>query len=498
VHRTTFLREVPSILVRLPMGFAIPFVLLFVFWTIFLFKEFNKYLDVRTFDPFKAIPLLSRLDDLLIGAVLVLFYIIGLLIAYNLAVLINLVLNRYIMNSSYAPAVHPQRPAASPVESDRFKNIEKIGIVLAGGGAKGAFQAGAMKAIYRFLAEHNALHKVKVISGTSIGAWNALFWLSDLIKSDREWDEPGVHENWWRSIKLRSLVAPSYYLPFWTNAFFETTPWQQTFDNVFGQADVKQQIINSDIHFYLTRSDVKTGKLRCTTNYQHAPHIPKVRYNWLDRSKGADEFLEGVKFGVFASMDLPPLFPYMRKDGDFFEDGGVIDNLPVLFAAMECCDLIFVLPLNSDFNAVPNRRSVLKRLLRVMDIRQGALERGSLKDLYLYNELAVLRNYVSALESKIVEAKIELPTIEVSETLQRALKRTHQPSKLFGICPLKAFAESTINTQELWKSKNAGYAFNVMRRATAEVLKFKFDPNQERIKIALVDYAGGITWDEDF
>jgi NTE family protein len=492
MRSSTFLTEVASILVRLPMGFAVPFVLFFVGWTVFLFKELTERLDI------KSLKIFSRVDDLLIGVVLVLSYAIGLLVAYNLAVFINWVLNRYVVNLIYPPAVHPQRPLASSVQSDRFTNINKIGIVLAGGGAKGAFQAGAMKAIYRFLAEHNALDKVKVISGTSIGAWNALFWLSDLIKSERGWDEPSVHEQWWRSIKLRSLVAPSWYVPFCRNAFFETTPWQQTFDNIFGQGDVKHHVLKSEIHFYLTRSDVRSGKLQCTTNHEYAHPIPKVRYNWLDASKGADEFLEGIKFGVFASMDLPPLFPYMKMGDDFFEDGGVIDNLPVLFAAMEWCDLIFVLPLNSDFNAVPDRRSVLKRLLRVMDVRQGALERGSLKDLYLYNELAALRNHVRALEAKLVEAKIELRKNDVSETLRRALNRTHQPAKLFGICPLKTFAETTINTQQLWKSKNAGFAFNVMHRATTEVLKYNFDPNQERIKIALVDHAGGITWDEDF
>lgn len=113
--------------------------------------------------------------------------------------------------------------------------------------------------------------------------------------------------------------------------------------------------------------------MECTTNNRDAPHLPKVNPNWLNSAK-ADEFLEGIKFGVFASMDLPPLFPYMEMGESVFEDGGVIDNLPVMFAAMEQCDLIFVLPLNSDFNAVPNRKSVLNRFLRVMDVRQGALE----------------------------------------------------------------------------------------------------------------------------
>jgi NTE family protein len=412
-------------------------------------------------------------------------------------VLINWALNHYFIRAGDIPVVHPHRPPLSSAESDRLKNVRKIGIVLAGGGAKGAFQAGAMKGIYRFLSEHNALHKVKVISGTSIGAWNALFWIANLIKSEQGWGKPSAHESWWQSLRLRSLVAPSWYVPGFRNSFLQTLPWQEAFDGILGQSNVKPLIVKSDIHFYLTRSDVRSGKLRCTTNNRNAHPIPKVRYNWLDADRGADEFLEGVKFGVFASMDLPPLFPYMKMGDDFFEDGGVIDNLPVLFAAMEQCDLIFVLPLNSDFNAVPNQRSVLKRFLRVMDVRQGALERGNLKDLYLYNELALLRNHIRVLEDKIEDAKIELPKVN-SETLRRALNRTHEPSKVFAICPLKVFAENTINTQELWKSANAGRVFRVMYDATRRALSSDFDANQERIKVALVDHAGNITWDEDF
>jgi predicted acylesterase/phospholipase RssA len=58
---------------------------------------------------------------------------------------------------------------------DRFG---RIGLILAGGDAKGAYQARAMLAIYEFLEEHNALDRVKMVAASSIGAWNALFWLT--------------------------------------------------------------------------------------------------------------------------------------------------------------------------------------------------------------------------------------------------------------------------------------------------------------------------------
>src|SRR5262249_9349709 len=160
--------------------------------------------------------------------------------------------------------------------------------------------------------------------------------------------------------------------------------------------------------------------------------IPKVKHRthdgrrYLDPARGVDAFLEGIKFGVFASMDLPPLFPYMHSDDDFYEDGGVIDNLPIMFAAMNNCDLIFVLPLNSDFHAIQAHRSMLHRFLRVMDVRQGALEQGGLKTLYLYNEIAALRDHINA-----IKAQVAVPPIAMSDTLKLALSRTHCQTRIF-------------------------------------------------------------------
>jgi NTE family protein len=446
-----------TILSQLPLVFFISLIVLAGGWTFFLFKEsiflFKGWISnfKEALNPFTAIPVISRVDDILIAAVVILIYVVGLFISYNLSVFINRTstLVRHGMKSALLSTAHPHRPSGVATPDDCFRNVHKIGLVLAGGGAKGAFQAGAMKAIYQFLAEHDALDKLKVISGTSIGSWNALFWLADLIAPDKGWDKRSVHENWWRSINLRSLITPSWYLPTLRNAFFETVPWQANFDRIFGQSGVRQSIVDSKIHFYFTRCNVRLGQLECTTNNRNPRKIQKITYTCLDPSKGADQFMERVKFGVFASMDLPPLFPYMQLDDNLFEDGGVIDNLPVLFVAMEGCDLIFILPLNSNFDSIPNRRSILRRLLRVMDVRQGALERGGLKELYLYNELAVLRDYARALELKAKDAKIELPSTKSPETLKYALERSHQHSRIFAVCPLRTFAEDRAGLENL-------------------------------------------------
>src|SRR2546430_884170 len=98
-------------------------------------------------------------------------------------------------------------------------------------------------------------------------------------------------------------------------------------------------------------------------------------------------------------MDLPPFFPYVRDKGGLFEDGGVIDNVPITFPANDGCDLIFILPLNADFEQAPNNTSIVARLFRVMEVRQGVLERNGFKMIYLYNELAALREHVDSLQA---------------------------------------------------------------------------------------------------
>lgn len=61
---------------------------------------------------------------------------------------------------------------------------EKIGVVLAGGGAKGAYQVGAWKA----LEEYGVTKNVSVISGTSVGALNAaLFACTDIETQEGIW-----------------------------------------------------------------------------------------------------------------------------------------------------------------------------------------------------------------------------------------------------------------------------------------------------------------------
>ncbi len=450
-----------------------------------------------------------------IAVIVLLAIVLGLLLAYNLsAFCYRRIRRRYRITVS--PPTEPIPGAGHQL--DRFK---KIGIILAGGGAKGAYQAGAMRAIYEFLEDNGALHKVKMIAGTSIGSWNAMFWMAGLVKPGP--DGKSVHEEWWRSIGVSRIVEFDYYWPFWRNHFLLPTPWREAFKQIFIEVpEVRNKLAglfvprdgapDPEVHYYFTRANVETGKLKFATNWpglakRTRPKLgsqdPSAREPAVDPDSyeivAGDDVapaLERTSLAVFASMDLPPLFPYMKikvHRTEWFEDGGVIDNVPIRFGTeIEGCDLLFVLPLNASFSEDVNRTSVSKRLFRVMDVRQGVLERNAFKMVYLYNELAALKAMAGGPPAS---AEVDVGPAHLLQ--QTATRREHKPISLFAICPEAPLA---IGTAEFWKPREAGHAFELMYAATKHELaeNFEEDTRPDWIRLVLVDPHGERSWKADF
>jgi predicted acylesterase/phospholipase RssA len=404
--------------------------------------------------------------------------------------------------------------AAVPGAGKALDKFQRIGLVLAGGGAKGAYQAGAMRAIYEFLEDNNALDRVTMVSGTSIGSWNAMFWLAGLVKP-ASGDGRSTHEEWWRAINLTRTVEFDTYWPLQRNHFVKATPWQETFEDIFmGNDAVKDRLARlftdaNATHFYFTRSNVARGMLEFSTNYaalasrktsSGKPLAHKGSYDVLGGD--VDRALIGMRDAVFTSMDLPPLFPYMYREhgaGHYYEDGGVVDNLPMSFATqIEECDLVFMLPLNASFEEPVDQTSVVHRLFRVMDVRQGVLERNSMKLAYLYNELAALR---AAVKPETVGAPLPAAVDLVAEPdaslATRALARKHDPVSVFAICPRQPLG---IDTSEFWKPREAAEAFELMYAATQAQLAERFEESTDPkwLRMTLVAPEGERTFIDEF
>ena len=404
--------------------------------------------------------------------------LVVILVSYNLAALVYRIVRSRPVGNIYVHAPVPPQPGESN-SINEFKERNgidelRIGLILAGGGAKGAYQAGAMKAIHEFLEANNALSSVRMIAGTSIGSWNSMFWLAGLVKSPGP-GEQSAHERWWRSISLAGIMEFAPYLPLKHNYFLNSTPWREGFDRIFRQEPEASaalgQLFAGDqntvpMHFYFTRSNVELGQLEFGTNNANLrnrrrrhwqsdhdePLVPSNQYEII----GVDgqNALGRMELAVYASMDLPPLFPYMNirtERNELFEDGGVVDNLPMRFGTeIEQCNLLFVLPLNASFAEKASETSVWKRLFRVMDIRQGVLERNSIKMARLYNDKVHLENEIQRLGNG---------------------KQFRAPLSVFAICPQ---APLSIGTAEFWKPDEAGEAFDLMYSATNNALNDRF------------------------
>ena len=435
------------------------------------------------------------------------------------------------------------RAADAELEEDEiakyFQN-KNIGLILSGGGAKGAYQAGAMKAIYEFLREHRSLDRVKVIAGTSIGSWNGLFWFADLLQPDSvRYDglRMSAHEYWWKRVTAKALVAPSWYVPLLRSALLSSRPWRDVFDqHLAGPARKALKRAQKDDkerkHFYFTFTNVELGKRGFVTNN---PDIDTVRpdlaqENLIKNVNGLalDVALEHLRDGIFASMDLPPLFPYWKwREGnstEYLEDGGVIDNLPFYFGTgVDQCDFLFVLPLNSDFEKEVNKMSLALRLLRVMDMRQGELERRGFKSTYLYNEQALLRKLLSnafgqgepphqgqpawdkwlyTMKTELAKRNARPPTgwseLNKVETkvAERLFGRDLRYTNVFAVAPERPLL---IGTAEFWKTREAGKAFDVMYKSTKGLLgTYNFEETQEVVKLHLVSQKGVISTTDMF
>lgn len=346
----------------------------------------------------------------------------------------------------------------------------RIGIVLSGGGARGVYQAGAILALWDFLERERALSYVRAIAGTSIGAWNAMFWLTGRV-ADR------TLEGWWRSAEPARLVEPAHWLPGLRNYLLRSRPWRRSFLPLFG-GELGPVLAGRPPWLYFTRTNVDLARVEVATNrdpsyryYRMAPgggYEPVAPVVDPERGRFRVESAEALRDAVFTSMDIPPLFPRaLGPRGMAYEDGGVLDNLPIRYTTrFEGCNLLFIFPLHASFEKAHSKRSILRRLGRVMEVRQGALERGALRDVSLYNELIAL-----GAPKRSVDIHIK-------------------PVTSFVLAPSEAME---IGTFEFWKLRRLGEgAIRRMRDATARALEaFPFRTDDHSVRMTVVPPAEG-------
>ena len=218
-----------------------------------------------------------------------------------------------------------KRVAKPDTQQVHKQKDRQIVLVLQGGGALGAYQAG----VYNALHEHGI--EPDWIVGTSIGAINAC-----LIAGNPR----GIRLERLKEFWTRMAYRPPFGVPAWTGlpdtlaywktllrgipAFFEPNPgaflgthFPLGVDSAgyYSTAPLEKTLLEL-VDFSL----VNQCKPRLTVG---AAHVRTSEMRYFDSRDGEI----GVKH-VMASGALPPAFPAVRIDGELYWDGGILSNTP--------------------------------------------------------------------------------------------------------------------------------------------------------------------------
>ena len=188
----------------------------------------------------------------------------------------------------------------------------EYGLVLEGGGAKGAYQIGAWKAL------REAGVKIKGVAGVSVGSLNgALICMDDLERAEKIWknieysrvmavnDETikALRERDFKSLNLQELISSGFQIL--KDGGFDVTPLRNLIEEVVGD---EEKIRNSDRELFTVTYSVSDRK-------ELAEDIRKSEAGTIK-----DMLLASAYFLAFKNEKL---------GGKRYMDGGGVNNVPI-------------------------------------------------------------------------------------------------------------------------------------------------------------------------
>lgn len=196
----------------------------------------------------------------------------------------------------------------------------KLGLALGGGGAKGAYQIGVLKA----LMEYNLLKKLKVVAGTSIGAFNSCLVMEKLSFEDMEkiWlkiDNHEMYNNGLNRLKKDKL-------------------------GLFDQTKMYNILITSQDKKVLNKSKIKGFVVACEVDRPSL--LSQITVNHLKEKVFYLNKLEEPHKAVLASSSVPIIFGPTEIDGKYYVDGGLLNNLPIDKVIEQNCNVVIVISLS--------------------------------------------------------------------------------------------------------------------------------------------------------
>lgn len=210
----------------------------------------------------------------------------------------------------------------------------KIGLVLAGGGGKGAYELGVWKA----LDELKLTKYITVFSGTSIGAFNSvLFAMNDMKKADELWEEVTMDKL--VPISKSELIKRGIGL-YIGGKNLQLAKKFLNYKLEHGEIanDGAIEVVEKYLDFNKIKENNKICYAACTKLSDFSAKYFKI--NDFDEETG--------KKIVLASASLPLIYDCTEVLGEKYIDGGIADNIPIQPVYGENCNIIIVVLLSKE------------------------------------------------------------------------------------------------------------------------------------------------------
>jgi len=216
-----------------------------------------------------------------------------------------------------------------------FEN--KVGLVLPGGGARGAYQIGVLKGITEILADRT-INPFSVISGTSVGAINASVIAS---KADSFVDAVDLLNHIWGTFQTNRVYKTDNLTMFksslhWLVTLVSGGTLVKNPKSLLNNSPLRTLLMES-INLDHIRSNIDEGHLEAfaitAAGYSSRKSITffqsnKKNINWEKFRRQGVESKIGTDH-LMASVALPLIFPAVKIDNEFFGDGAMRHATPL-------------------------------------------------------------------------------------------------------------------------------------------------------------------------
>jgi NTE family protein len=237
-----------------------------------------------------------------------------------------------------------------------------LGLVLPGGGARAAYQVGALRAIADLLPPR-AANPFPVISGTSAGAVNAT---ALAIDAARFRGAVGKLERVWRNFKVGqvyradavtmwrsglhwalALLSAGWLLPP-PKSLFDNTPLRELLARHFDFKGIDESIAQGHLQA-LALAAAGYSSARSVSYFHSKPGLKP----WV-RARRAGEQAKINLDHLMASVAVPFVFPPVRMGDEYYGDGSMRQATPFSAAIHLGADRLLVIGTRNEAQAIPS------------------------------------------------------------------------------------------------------------------------------------------------